>query len=200
MPLSIERGRVACLREQLRKRDFPVHKPLRLAVDRDAVGAIAYRMASDHQRRARWRARGLDIEIGEACALASERIETRGWRAARSAAAVGPQLAVAEIVGEKEHDVRLPLRVNRSRERERKRRNAESLHGVTCWKCSTIGERITAAEQPGSEPLRSQRLFRLRRLRSRSSPETGRRWLHGCRLAPARQRGDCRRGERGPGC
>ena len=129
MPFAVERRRVAGLRQQLRDCDLPLHQPIGLAVDRNAVGAVADRMAPDHQRRTRWRARQLDIEIGEARAFAGERIETRGRRAPRDPAAVSAELAIAEIVGEQEHGVGLAFPVGCARQGEREQGNTQSLHG-----------------------------------------------------------------------
>ena len=60
-----------------------------------------------HQRRARRCAAGLDQILREAQTLAGELVDARRRRAAQLAAAVGPEVAVADVVGEDEHDVGL---------------------------------------------------------------------------------------------
>ena len=48
-----------------------------------------------------------DVEVEQAHALAGERVNARRWRAAKNAAAIDAQLAIAEIVREDKNDVRL---------------------------------------------------------------------------------------------
>ena len=116
MPFAPHAGGVALRRQQLRDGDLPQRQPVRTAADRDFVGSRADREAAGHERRPRGRALRLDVEVEQAHAFAGELVDARRGRAAKDAAAVDAQLAIAEVVRQHEDDVRLPVRrLGRSR-------------------------------------------------------------------------------------
>jgi hypothetical protein len=67
------------------------------------------RLLPGHERGARWSAGGLNEKLREAQPLASHLVEPRRRRAAQRASTVTTQIAVADVVGEDEDDVRLAL-------------------------------------------------------------------------------------------
>ena len=102
MPLAEHRARVAERLEELGERDLPQrHSGPRLGV---AERAGAHAVASGEQCRARRRAERLDVEVGEPHALLRERVDARRRHAA--VAAVDADLAVPEVVGIHDDDVR----------------------------------------------------------------------------------------------
>ena len=97
VPLAEERGRVAGRLQRLGDGDLPQRDAARLR------GAGSNRVASGHQRRARHRAGELDVEVVEADAFSGELVEARRDVAAH--AAIGADLAPAEVVGKDQDDV-----------------------------------------------------------------------------------------------
>ena len=120
MPFAPHAGGVALRRQQLRNGDLPQRQSVRPATDRDFIGPGADGEAAGHEGRPRGRALRLDVEIEQAHAFAGERVDARGGGAAKNAAAVGAEFAIAEVVREHEDDVRLlvcHLRRRRSQRR-----------------------------------------------------------------------------------
>ena len=97
VPLAEDRRRVARALEQLAHRVGAARERVRAAGDDDQRQPVADRILPGHQRRARRRAGGLDEILREAQALAGELVDTRRRRAAQLAAAVGTQIAVADV-------------------------------------------------------------------------------------------------------
>ena len=107
VPLAEDRRGIACALEQLAHRERTLRQRAGAAGHDDQRQAVADRVLPGHQRRARWRAAGLDQILREPQTLAGELVDARRRRAAQLAAAVGPEVAVADVVGEDEHDVGL---------------------------------------------------------------------------------------------
>jgi hypothetical protein len=77
------------------------------ARNEDQRQAVANGILRRHKRRARGCARGLDQILREPKALARQLIDAWRWGAAQFAAAVGAEVAVADVIGKDEHDVGL---------------------------------------------------------------------------------------------
>ena len=107
VPLAPHAGGVALGRQQFRDGDLPLRQPVRNPAERDFIGSGADGKAARHERRAGGRALGFHVEVEQPDALGGERVDARRRRAAQDAASVAPELAVAQVVHEHEHDVGL---------------------------------------------------------------------------------------------
>ena len=107
MPLAVGRGRIALGRQCFGNGDFPLRQTIHRRVERHRAVAGTHGIAPGQQRRPAGRALCLDVEIGEPHAFLRQRIEARRGRTAGDAAAVDAELAVAQVVHQHQHDIRL---------------------------------------------------------------------------------------------
>ena len=111
VPLADHAGRVAARLQQLGERDLVERQALGRAVAQhlrrraagDAVHAAADRQPAGQQRRPARRAHRLDVEAGPLLPRRRHRVEARR---AVVRAAEGAEIAVAQVVGEDDDDVR----------------------------------------------------------------------------------------------
>ena len=109
MPLAGDAGGVALALEQLAQRHFAGLEGIRRAPDDDGAETQPLRIAPGHQRRARRRASRLHQVLRQPQALAGELVDARRRHAADLARAVGADVAVADVVGQHDDDVRFVL-------------------------------------------------------------------------------------------
>jgi hypothetical protein len=109
VPLTPHARGVSLRRQQLRDGDLPLRQSVGTAADWDLVGAGPDGKAARHERRAGGRTLSLDIEVERDHAFFGKFVDVWCRGAAKNAAAVDAQLAVAEVVHEYEHYVGLLL-------------------------------------------------------------------------------------------
>ena len=99
-------GGVTLLRQKLGDGDFPLRQAVRAPPSVDAHGAGADGKAAGHEGRAAGRTLAFDVEIEQPQSFRGQLIDARRRRAAEDAAAVAAKLAVTEVVGKHEDDIR----------------------------------------------------------------------------------------------
>ena len=138
MPLAAMAGRVARALEQSRQGDFTRAQVRDTALGEPRVDAVAKRRAAREQGRARRTAHGAGgVALREPHALVRERVEVR---CLDDGMAVAGEVAIAEVVGEEEDEVRL-RRERKTGNEERREKGKREEEGVfhTGW---AVGLRI----------------------------------------------------------
>ena len=156
VPLAEDGRGIAGVLEQLTHRDRAFGQRALAAGHDDQRQAVADRVLPRHQRRARRCAAGLDQILRQAQTLTRQLVDARRRCAAQLAAAVGTEVAVADVVGEDEDDVGF-LGVGGLRdggyERQRARNAAarrfgESLVFIVFLSYSLVNSRAAQPGQP----------------------------------------------------
>ena len=143
MPLAHDRGRVPARLQHFRNRDLfgrqalcgVVAKHFRRRAGRHAVRAAANRQPSGQERGPARRAHRLDVEVRPLLSLGRHAIEARR---ADVRAAERSEIAVPQVVGEDDDDVRRRLRRLRGERRdgddrgEEQKRSSDDAHGALC--------------------------------------------------------------------
>ena len=109
VPFAEDRGGVAGVAQHLGHGDFLRRQRDGRPLDRNQRQPGADGIAPRHQGCARRRAGGLDQELRQPQTFGGELVDARRRRPAQLPAAVDPDVAVADVVGENEQDIRLRL-------------------------------------------------------------------------------------------
>ena len=158
-------GGVALALEQLTQGHFAGLEGVRRAPDDDGAETRTQRIAPGHERRARGRASRLHQVLRQPQPLAGELVDARGRHAPDLARAIGADVAVADVVGQHDDDVRSVLGMRWARDGDQEQKYPHAFHissssvefPCTCATHETLP--ITVLERTGPESRPNRWLF-----------------------------------------
>src|ERR1051326_120272 len=130
MPLAEDRRGIAGGAQHFGHGDFLRRQRDIRPLDRNQRKSGADGIAPGHQGGARRRAGWLDQKLGQPQAFRRQAVDARSWRPSQLSAAVHAKVAIADVVGEDEQDVRLRL-LRRCRGRDEGKRRQQAEPGIS---------------------------------------------------------------------
>jgi hypothetical protein len=151
MPLAVNGGGVAFCLQHLRDIGLALVNPVLARRPEGAEDADAIRIAAGQQRRPRRRADGLrHVEVREPYPLRCNAIDVGG---ANHFVAEAADIAVAQVVGEHDDDIRRPIGGERD-DWSTQSKKCDSRHGAIQWVLSSAT--VSSATRWLSQPISSK--------------------------------------------
>ena len=121
-------GGVALAFEELTQGHFVGLEGIRRATADDGAETQTHRITPGHERRARRRAPRLHQELCQTQSLAGELVDAWGRHAPDLARAIGADVAVADVVGQHDDDVRSVLGMRLARDGDQEQKYPQAFH------------------------------------------------------------------------